>query len=220
MKSFMFSLVAVASIVVSSNLFAQSCGSGCLSGGCNVNTRTNSQQAVPPEVDPLPTSLTKIDKTEVRGFRAPDVVAQRPAREADFGSGPQVTFASNRRTVEVQPASGLNLGLVNVNRQTAAPAASPQTENQVIRLGYEIDRLKEDVADARANGVSEAEIARMVDQRVASNPLLQPDYDRITAEVVSRVIASPQFAEAIGKALTASKPNAGDFVGFEVVEVE
>lgn len=221
MRGFMFSLAAVAGLFVAAiDVQAQSCGSGCLSGGCNVNTRTNSQQVVPPEVDPLPQSLTSIDKSNARGFRAPDVIAQRPARDADFASGPRVSFASNRRTIDAQPV-GVNLGLVNIgNNRQAPPAASPQTENQVIRLGYEIDRLKEDVADARAQGVSESEISRMIDQRVASNPLLQPDYDRITAEVVNRVVASPQFAELIGKALASSKPEGDQFVGFEVVEVK
>lgn len=205
-------ILAIACLAVA--LFAGEALAQC-SAGCNVNTRQAGR--VPAEPDPVPQALAelKVEKREVRGFVAPEVVAQREARAGDLTS-----LAGYRQPVDetlpVQPI-GLNLGFVNAGNRDGADrrdidALIAETRAANAAVDRKFEQLQHQVAEMKARGVAvdPADVLRAVEQiRAQQHPTV----------VTQNVVSDPQFAEVVSQVVNRVLESRGAG-GPQAIEVE
>ncbi len=184
---------------------------GC-SAGCNVGTRQAAR--VQAEPDPVPQALAKLEvpKSEMRGFKAPEVVAQREAK-------PLTTLAAYRtdgEPIEAQPV-GLNLGFINAGnrdgRSADVEALIARDRARAAAESQRIDAIQSEVAQLRASGrpVSAEEVQRALDQvRTETSP------SRMTAAVVS----DPQFQAVLSGVVNSVLDARGVGAGPEAFDIE
>lgn len=176
MKSFStLAALSVVTMLMASNVFAQ------CQGGCNVDTRMQQQQRVPPEEDPLPETLTSFNVAKVDR-------ENRQATNADLQRyAPPTRLATYRNDgpLEVQTVGFGLFGPTIVRTNNIVD--NSRTEAQLAVMQQRLNDIQSQAAFNRSQGMSEPEVQQMIQREAAT---LQPNvnYDQVYREMFSRML--------------------------------